>query len=112
LLSKKYFVFFQWNKRVSSACCQCGGCSSAAVKQGLSCARLFQHEKCSFCSGFRLDVNHLDAVTDLQVLNNQISSVLVADRCQLTVWEGRNFTGNYVTISSQGVDLLTEVVFL
>jgi len=97
-----------WNRRINSACCECDGCQGQAPSTALSCARLYQNVKCSSCSGFRLEINPWDMVSDLQIFSNAISSLIVKEGCELTVWEGQNYTGN-VEIYTGSVDsLLTQ----
>lgn len=42
-------------------------CYGEAPKRDLQCAKLYQHQKCSSCSGFRLEVNPMDQVANLHV---------------------------------------------
>jgi len=94
-----------WNRRISAACCECDGCGGEVALRDLSCARLYQNLKCSTCSGFRLEINPMDAVPHLQIFNNEISSLIVKPGCSLSAWEGQNFTGN-MEIFTGGVDSL------
>ncbi|CAL8137880.1 unnamed protein product [Orchesella dallaii] len=113
-LDRSASCLYGWNNKVSAACCECDGCNGDAPRTNLQCARLYQHQKCSSCSGFRLEINPMDQVTNLHVLNNQISSLIVREGCALTVWEGANFTGTYQTFSGSidWLDLLDESGFL
>lgn len=98
-LNKLIFAFSPYSNR----------CSGEAPRRDLQCARLYQHQKCSSCSGFRLEINPLDQVRDLHILNNQISSMIVKPGCSLQVWEGANYTGISETFNGAALDWLDLV---
>jgi len=103
-LDRSASCLYSWNNKISAACCECDGCYGEAPSRDLQCARLYQHQKCSSCSGFRLEVNPMDQVPNLHVLNNQISSLVVKPGCSLTVFEGANYTGTHQTFTGVAID--------
>jgi hypothetical protein len=51
----------------------------------------------------------MDSVPQLQMFNNEISSLIVKPGCQLQVWEGLNYTGRWEVFMGQIDSLMTQV---
>lgn len=64
-----------------------------APRRALQCARLYEHDSCNGCDGFRLDLKSGDRVRNLGPLDNVVSSLIVREGCYLISHYERDFTG-------------------
>lgn len=78
-------------------------------QNGNSCAVLFEHERCSFCNGFRLEVQAGDMIGKMNAfVDDRVSSIHVTPGCELLVFKDPDFQGVGGRVS-ESYDFLPEV---
>jgi hypothetical protein len=95
---------------VFSACCECGGCEGPSVLKDVQCARLYEHEGCNGCDGFRLDMKNGDKVKSFGILDNLMTSIAIRPGCQLTTFTKEHFQGFRYNFTSS-IDLFGDVSY-
>ncbi|XP_021960069.1 mucin-2 isoform X1 [Folsomia candida] len=93
-------VMKKWNYPVTAACCECGGCEGPSAHKDLQCARLYEHERCNGCDGYRLDLKSGDKVRNFGHLDNRMSSIVVRPGCYVISYYDANYQGYRVNFTN------------
>lgn len=101
-----------------SVCCECNGCNRPSNEiisednsdsEATTCAVLFEHERCSLCHGFRLQVGRGDKTMKMnEFVDNQVSSIYVMAGCELIIYQESNFQG-FAALAQGSLDYLPPV---
>ncbi len=82
------------------------------ISESGTCAVMFEHERCSLCHGFRLQVGRGDNTMKMNdLVDNKVSSIYVMEDCELIIYQDSNFQG-FAALAQGSLDYLPPVEYI